>query len=92
MFLVERPTPGRFLGPGQRENAQQSLKQALPFELEICDEPEARGTTYTSICRCKSVFRLSDDAVRWLKSRQMYRRVLNGRPNPCVCLCMGRVV
>ncbi len=87
-FRVERPTPGRLLdhdhGPVNR-----SLRLALPFEVEVLDKPEKR-TDWDSTCRCETVVRITDDGVRSLKKRGLFREALAGQPNPVICNCMGR--
>lgn len=92
VFRVERVTPGR--NPEKSGNANNgpnySLRAALPFEVEVEDHPEPR-TDYESICQCRSVFRITDDGVRSLKKRELFRRGLEGLRNPCVCNCMGCV-
>jgi hypothetical protein len=92
MFLVERVTPGRNLEKsGNAANGPNySIRAALPFSLEVGDKPEPRGD-YESTCGCQSVFRVTDEGVEMLKDLEWFRRALIGRPNPCVCLCMGRI-
>jgi hypothetical protein len=67
-----------------------TLHTALPFDVEVNDKPEPRGD-YDSVCQCTEVFRLTDDAVAWLKRRGMFRMANSGRPNPVICRCMGIV-
>ncbi len=90
MFLVERVTPGQ-LRDHFNEGADRALRSALPFDVEIEDEPEPRGE-YKSTCQCQSVFRLTDIAVAKLKRLGLFREGLRGRSNPCVCLCMGKTL
>lgn len=90
LFLIERVTPGK-IRDHFGEGIDRSLRRALPFHVEVSD-PEARNESFDSICRCRSVFRLTDAAVTMLRHRELLRPVLFGGPNPCVCLCMGRVV
>ena len=89
-FRVERVTPGQ-IGDHGGVAVGRGLRAALPFTVEVEDSPEMREN-YESICACKSIFRLTDDAVRGLKKHGLFRQDLAGRRNPCVCLCMGRVI
>lgn len=90
-FEVRRVTPGMpadHAGTG----VQRALRAALPFQVEVTSYPISRQPDYISTCRCRTVFRLTDDAVRWLRKRGMLRQQLQTGPNPCVCLCMGKVI
>ena len=88
-FEVQRVTPGR-LSDHSGQAVARTLRTALPFEVEVRDIPEKR-VAYDSVCACAEVFRLTDDAVAWLKKRGMFLMANNGRPNPTVCKCMGIV-
>jgi hypothetical protein len=88
-FLIERVTPGKLMYDRRIDGPGQSLRYALPLEVEV--ELEDRAS-FDSICECSLVYRLTDEAVRWLRKRDMYPRRLNGRANACVCSCMGQIV
>ena len=67
---------------------------ALPFDVEVSD-PEPR-TDYASACRCKVVYRITEDSVTWLRKRGLIRREVEEQIReygklPTVCLCMGVV-
>jgi hypothetical protein len=90
MFLVERPTPGRLTD--HDNGVARALRHALPFSVQVENDPELR-TSYDSVCPCKAVYRLTDNAVsRQLKKLGLFLDVNKGRPNPCVCDCMGRIL
>jgi hypothetical protein len=63
-FMVERITPGKLTDHGGSIGI--SLRLALPFEVEV-GNPEVRNENYESTCKCQFVYRLTDDAVKWLK-------------------------
>ena len=86
-FEVQRVTPGR-LSDHSGAQVARALRTALPFEVEVHDIPENR-VAYDSVCACAEVYRLTDDAVAWLKKRGMFLMANIGRPNPTVCCCMG---
>lgn len=90
MFLIERVTPGQ-LRDHTPAPVDRNLRNSLPFEVEVEDEPVKRDR-YESTCHCVSVFRLTNDAVVKLRRNEQYRRGLVGQCNPVVCLCMGRLV
>lgn len=75
-----------------RAGAAVIARNALPFEVEVLDEATPRTAGYDSTCQCRSVFRLTDDGMRFLNRKGMIdeRRLL--KANICVCRCMGRVI
>jgi hypothetical protein len=95
IFRVKRVTPGKPPKASDystyRSSAERDIRLALPFDVEVHDEPEQRDG-YVSPCRCETVFRITDDSMRDLKKRGMIdgRRAL--KSNVCVCLCMGQIV
>jgi len=90
-FTVKRATPGRTYKSG---GISSSLWSALPFTVEVSD-PEPR-TNYPSACRCKQVYRITEDGVTWLRKHGLIRREVDEQIReygklPTVCLCMGVV-
>lgn len=97
-FFVERPHPN-FLPPPRplrrpsdqkpERSVQRGLLSLLPFELEV--DPEPRGQ-YPVPCDCKTVYRVTPNGVRWLKSRQVLKKTLTSNRRPCLCPCMGHII
>ncbi len=88
-FEVRRATPGkRWSGTPVERN----LRAALPFEIEV--EPASARGNYDSICECKTVYRLTENSVEWLRKRELLRGhlIAPGAPRPVLCLCMGRLL
>lgn len=81
-FTVTSRHPGNVFS-GQR--VLHNLTDFLPLTLDV-DGPIPR-TDYAATCKCAEVYRITDDAVTWLKKNTMLRKGL--RNNPCVCLCQG---
>ena len=94
IFLVERVTPGKppLIPLERHDGAAFVSRQALPFEVEIEDVPEARTAGYLSECECTEVFRLTFSAMRNLNKRGMIDARRKLRDNVCVCVCMGKVI
>lgn len=89
-FRVEHVTPGKLKDHGGAAVGR-TLRTALPFTVEVKGEPEPRNG-YAAACRCRSVYRLTDEAVRQLKRNSLFLDDNRDRSNPCVCACMGRLV
>lgn len=95
-FLVEHPTPGKRTGldglAGSR-GPQRMLREAMPFEVEVEDQPWIRNESYVAACVCREVFRLTGDAVGELRRFGMLRKELEKKAvAPCVCRCMGKIL
>ncbi len=90
-FTVKRPTPGKSY---QSRSVSRSLWDALPFDVEVSG-PEPR-TDYAAACRCKTVYRITEDGVTWLRKRGLLRREVDEQIRehgklPTLCRCCGTV-
>lgn len=84
IFLIKRATPGRTY---ESHTIVRSLFNALPFEVEV-SEPEPR-TDYRAACKCKEVYRITEDSIRDLSRKGLIRQELRGAKPACICRCMG---
>lgn len=89
-FLVKRRTPGR-ISDHNGSPVLRVLMHALPFSVEVFLEQELRDD-YKGLCRCRTVYRLTEDSCLNLQLRGMLKEGISPDNPPCVCNCMGELV